>query len=152
MSAVSVTVSAAAVVVSATVGLSSALRAQYDRVLNVLDYISGDQVAQARHQLGMIIHSGQMPKTAHDTNRRVADLFVVLWAFQRVNAVRRSLPRKLPWLHGPHTLLRTNVRPWVEYWTRRVDNTAKHLNAEIGGSRDGLDELARQWEVAPPRL
>lgn len=151
MSAITVTVSAAAVVVSASVGLSSALRAQYDRVLNVLDYISSDQVGQARRQLGLIIHMRKMSGTVDDTDQRVSDLFVVLWAFQRLYAVHRSLPRKLSGLRGPHNLLRTNVEPWVRYWTVYVDKTAEDLNADIDGSQDGLKNLAEEWGISSRR-
>lgn len=147
MSAASITVSAAALVVSIIVGLSSALRSQYDRMINVLDYISSDQVAQARHQLGLIIHSRRVLSVGHETDQRVADLFVILWAFQRVNAVRRSLPWIQRWLPlpSPHTLLRKSVEPWVQYWDKHIEKTAKDLGAETQGSHDGLCALAKDW-------
>ncbi len=153
MSALSVIISAAAVLVSATLGLSSALRAQYDRVINVLDYISSEQVAQARHEMGLIIHSEhmpkseRMPKTAYVKGQRISDLFVILWAFQRVNAVRLSLPPNLRWLRGPHALLRANVEPWVWYWDAHLKDTAEGLGADIKGSDVGLKELAKAWGV-----
>lgn len=147
MNVASFAVSAAAIVVSVVVAISTAIRAQYERVLNVLDYLSDNDVALARHRLGSIIHRGRTPGTTEEANALVASLFTVLWAFGRVDAVRRSLS-STPWpLHGPRMLLRSSVEPWVTYWTIHVDQIADELDADIHGADQGLRGLTDAWRV-----
>lgn len=149
MSHTSVFIGIAAVLVSIVVAVTSALRAQYERVINVVDYISSDEVRKARHQMGLIIHRSQAPATDVERDARVDDLFVVLWAFQRVDAVQRSLPGVYArWFFqcGPNALLKTTVRPWVLYWHGNIDEILRLLsNPDIDASREGLDRLHVDW-------
>jgi hypothetical protein len=141
----SITLGAAAALVSVVVAVSSALRAQYDRVLGVLDYLSSADVAQARHRLGLRIHRHSTSDDEEEVAARLADLFTVLWALGRVDAVRGSLPPASWLLHGPHELLRSSVRPWVTYWDRHIDKIATDLGADIEESRQGLNNLTDAW-------
>lgn len=140
-----VVVSIATVLVSIVFGFFTALRAQYERVLNVIDYISSDEVAKARHQLGLSIHNNQLPM--QDRPERVRDLFTILWAFGRINAVRRTLPTWTRFVggHGPHKLLKQNTQPWIEYWDNHIEQLVKSLDADITGSAVGVNELVKVW-------
>ncbi len=149
MSQIGVFISIAAVLVSIVVAVTSALRAQYERVINVVDYISSDEVRKARHRLGLIIHRCQAPATDEERDARVDDLFVVLWAFQRVDAVQRSLPGVYArWFfqRGPNALLETTVRPWVQYWQENIPKILPLLSdPDIDTSKEGLDRLHVGW-------
>lgn len=144
-----VVVSVAAVAATVLFGYLTALRAQYDRVLNVIDYVSSVQVAEAQHRLGLVIHGGgEVP--AYEIPDRVADLFVLLWAFERVEAVRKTLPRSrraiaTP-LDGPHRLLRETVGPWVAYWRTHLGYVERALNSpDTSTSARPLYALATAW-------
>lgn len=147
-------VSAIVAITAALFGWLTALRAQYDRVLNVLDHISSDQVAQARHRLGLIIfdQGGRVP---HEQRQEaVEDLFVVLWAMRRIAAVRTSLPwftRAIdaPW-SGPHILLKESTKDWVGFWMENYPNIAAETRSDTAGSDGGLIELAEAWKTSRP--
>ena len=144
MNGLSVVVAVVGVAASTTFGILTALRAQYDRVLDVLSYISSEEVANARHALGQVIHgSGNIEQL--DPEKKVAlthELFVVLWAFGRLDAVRRSLPGHRIrgfGLSGPENLLRDTSEDWVDYWAKHVDWVSDGLGADIGGVDDTSD-------------
>ena len=147
-------VSVAAVVATVTLGYFSALRAQYERVLNVLDYISSSDVAAARHRLGTLIHKRHLVNPADDAVRQdlTKDMFTVLWAFGRIDAVRETLP-DWRWFHGllggPSTLIRENTIGWVGYWHTHIADVVAVLDVEPDESRSGLDKLAAEWLGAP---
>ncbi|MBE1468185.1 hypothetical protein [Kibdelosporangium phytohabitans] len=75
-----VVVSITGVAVALAIGWFTAIRAQYDRLIDVLRYISSDSVTNACHQLGQVIHS-QTPQYIDATARhdRINDLFAGLW-------------------------------------------------------------------------
>ena len=54
----SVVISVAAVVVSVVFGYFTALRSQYERLMNVIDFVGSSEVGEARHRLGLIVHAG----------------------------------------------------------------------------------------------
>lgn len=144
-----VVVSVSAVVVTLTLGWLAALRAQYERVLDVLRYISSDKVASARHQLGLVIYQSQPQQSVDADSRpdRVNDLFIALWAFSRIDAIRRTLPRwNLPVFFdgGPLLLLKSNTEPWVSYWHRHlaIVLTALGPDVDTSGSDEALSRLA----------
>jgi hypothetical protein len=145
---VTVVVSITAVAATVLFGYLAALRTQYDRVLNVIDYISSAQVTEAQHRLGLVIHGGGVP--AREIPDRVADLFVLLWAFERVEAVRKTLPRSrraiaTP-LDGPHRLLRETVGPWVGYWRTHLGYLERALaSPDTSTSARPLYSLAAAW-------
>lgn len=142
-----VVVSGVAVFVTALFGFFTARRSQYDRVLNVIDHISSSEVAAARHNLGTIIYDPSDPVVM--TNARTQDLFTVLWAFNRINAVRLTLPcwrtSRLLKIDGPHRLLKQSTSSWVSFWWQNIDLISVQLGASPEGSRNGLEELADHW-------
>jgi hypothetical protein len=149
---VSVIVSISAVVVTFALGWFAALRSQYERVLDVLHHISSDGVARARHNLGLIVHDSQSRQQANVTSQpdRVNDLFVVLWAFGRIDAVRQTLPRwNLPAFlgGGPLVLLKSSTRVWVTYWHDHLGAVVYALGPDIDirGSDEGFRRLEMAW-------
>jgi hypothetical protein len=145
---VCVVVSVAAFAATVVFGCLAALRAQYDRVLNVIDFISSVQVTQARHRIGLIIHRGVVSE--REVQDRIADLFVILWAYERVEAVRRTLPRSglmiAGPLGGPHRLLRESIGPGVDYWRTHIGRVERVLNSpDTAMSARPLYALAAAW-------
>lgn len=145
---------ATAAVVTVIFGWLTALRAQYDRVLNVVDFIGSDAVANARHELGTIIEAPARHQalTADQQSIRTKDLFIILWAIGRIEAVRQTLssrPERL--VGGPHKLLRASTEKWVEYWSGHLDESfLKELGLAEGSIKDsaaGLDALRKEWKL-----
>ena len=123
---------------ASVVSLLSARREAYKRVLDALDFMASERVANARHEMGAVVNSTG-PYT-EDTTRseRIAQLFQLTWAAQRIEAVRRTLgPELRPFtrangrwanalrrtLGAPHQLLRDSVGSWIVYW---VDPPTEH--------------------------
>jgi hypothetical protein len=162
---VGLTVTGASALVAAIIGIVVERRAAYDRVLNLIDYISSAEVASARDELGRIVahpdrDSMLSAQDADYVDERIRDLFVVLWAFQRIDATRKSLWRNWP-LNGPHKLLQGCTEDWVKYWSgRNVEIVRSGLEAgkrnqlpghpdsyklDIAGSNSGLKRLSSDW-------
>ncbi|MDS1116645.1 hypothetical protein RD149_23130 [Gordonia westfalica] len=141
------------VVVTAAIGWFAARRSQYERVLNVLDFISSSAVADARDNLGTLVvrRNGNASHHLDDEhiNSMVKDLFTMLWAFQRIHAVDRSIPA---WpIFGPKRLLRDSTVAWVNYWSTNLDvvRTALGLDPAATSESDlGLVTLADAWQEA----
>lgn len=141
-------VTIAAVVVTAVFGGLTARRAAFDRVMNALDFISEGPVARARHRLGTILyeHSEEVLRgallsgTDEERSERIEDLFIVLWAATRLEAVRRSLGHRRA-AAGPHGLLEESTSNWVKYWmepyqlnsrvSTRIDAVAQTIDATM---------------------
>lgn len=140
-----IVVGVATVFATIVFGYFTALRAQYERVIDVLDHVSSAEVAGARHRLGLMLH---LREPVDDPAERTRDLFTVLWAFGRIDAVRQTLPA---WqvlggrLTGPHTLLNRSMTSWVRYWTDHVDVVSTALEADVRGSDEGLRNLTVAW-------
>jgi len=139
-------------VITAVFGWLTAQRAQYERVLSVIEHVSSDRVAEARDGWGTYIHSGR--SEPHDDEERreiIRHLFTVLWALNRIDAVRATLPdyRRQPWakLCGPHRLLEVGTRPWVEYCVGHVRDVAEQTGADIDGSDRGMENLKQAWRI-----
>ncbi|WP_454194965.1 hypothetical protein [Nocardia sp. Marseille-Q1738] len=143
-----VSASSTAALAAVIFGWLTVLRAQYERVLNVVDYISSDRVAEARHQLGSVIYDRGGIVTSRQRRETLENLFVVLWAARRVAVVRETLPRiarnNSPW-SGPHRLLRKSTEDWVKFWVRYYEVVANETGADTAGSDRGLIELAIAW-------
>lgn len=125
-------------VVTVAVAITSARRAEYDRVLDIIGYFSSEQVSQSRHAIGSLAESGNLGayldgKSANEINGLVSDLFNVYWAFGRINAVNNSL--RPFWGRGPRRLLRETLQPWVEYWGGgdRNEQVKRELNKALTG-------------------
>lgn len=140
-------ISCAAVLVSVVFGYFSAKRSQYERVLNVIDHISSSVVAQSRHELGTIIHNPE--HNIEDPNARIQDLFIILWAFNRINAVRLTLPSsrviKTLRIDGPTQLLEDSTSDWVKLWHKNYQQIAERLGAIVGDASKGIEALADVW-------
>lgn len=142
--------------VTAVFGWLTALRAQYERVLSVIEHVSSDQVAEARDIWGAYIHSGRSQPRGDDERREIIRrLFVILWALNRIDAVRQTLPayrwKPLVKLCGPHRLLVAGTRPWVEYCVAHVDEVSEQVGADIEGSDEGMRNLQRAWKITISR-
>lgn len=91
---------------------------------------------------------------AGNAQDRTRDLFTILWAFARINAVRRTLPAqnifRRVWLTGPHDILKRTTQPFVTYWWTHLETAWDGLAADIAGSDSGLRELATAWAVTGP--
>jgi hypothetical protein len=130
-----------AVVVTVVLGLLNARRAAYDRVIRALDLVSEGEVAKARHRVGAVLYDYPnelaarvaLPLMAEDHSSRIEDLFTILWAATRLNAVRRSIGPRIPghrstgftrtpiWgARGPHKLLEQSAAGWVRFWMLRT--------------------------------
>lgn len=144
----SVSVSAIAAIAAIVFGWLTVIRSQYERVLSVIDHIATDRVAEARHQLGSVIHGQDGRVSPDQVHTTVENLFIVLWAMRRIWAVRETLPRiarnNRPW-SGPHRLLRNSTEDWVKYWIGHYERVAKETAADTEGSDRGLIELAIAW-------
>lgn len=140
-------ISGAAVLVSVVFGYFSAKRSQYERVLNVIDHIRSSEVAQSRHELGTILHNPA--NDIEQPNARIQDLFIILWAFNRINAVRPTLPSsrvvRILRMDGPSQLLEDSTRDWVKLWHKDYQGIADRLGATVGDARKGIGELANVW-------
>lgn len=125
MFAVGATWSGAAVVAigallaSSLLAVLAARREAYKRVLDALDFMASPAVADARHQMGAIVNQKEPIATleASVLSGRIAQLFVLTWAAQRLAAVRRSLgPSWTILIPRPHVLLRDSTGSWITYW------------------------------------
>jgi len=139
-------VSAIAAIATMVFGWLTALRAQYERVLNVINHLDSDRVAEARHQLGLIIHQGSSRTDVDPAS--IQHLFVVLWAINRIDAVRGTLPPiRWFWPSGPHRLLRDSTEQWVRYWGENHAAIANLTSADTSGSDAGLNSLMEKWKL-----
>lgn len=124
--------------VTAVFGCLAARRAQFDRVVDVVGFVSGGEVARARHRIGNVRY-GAGPI---DHNQAVEDLFTLLWAFTRIDAVRRTLP---PVSKAPRALLRECVQPWASDW---YTNDVAAVRDRIDASRPaGMAKLDITWSM-----
>jgi hypothetical protein len=173
MTLVSIVIAVATVLLSTVLAALSARRAAYDRVTEAVAFVSEGSVASARHEIGALMYDEfrddflngrpvlQGPGDRATRSTRIDDLFSILWAATRLNAVRESLGPT--WLApGPHRLLRRSLAPWVRYWVRpdpemapdavrtRVNAVAVSLGARLDeDDLVGLRELERHWSVQP---
>lgn len=157
-------VAIAAVVVSAAVGYFSARRAQYDRVLDILAYVSSAHIAAARHQMGLLVSEEDLNaylENAKDFDSLIADYFTVMWAIGRVDAVRESLPQRRWWKlwwrwsqdHGPQGLLKRSLSEWIRYWGKDQKEVEGAFNTRLVALRrtfspdppDALNRLRAAW-------
>lgn len=100
-----------------------------------------------------------MDVTKEERDALVADLFRVLWVFDRINAVRKTLPKLdglgsdiAYWLSGPHELLRDSTSDWAAFWSRNLDAAVVRLGdpaVDTEGSDKGLKDLGRRWNLQP---
>ncbi len=139
-------------ILSVTIGVVTARRAAYDRVMRTLDSISEGPVAKARHRIGGVWFAGEVPEQ-QDGWDPVEDLFTVLWAARRIDAVRQSL-RWTSWIGGPKRLLRTSTTAWVEWWwqpdpagVRRLHEVVQYISgAEVDPvDTEPVERLYKAW-------
>ena len=169
-------VAVAALAVSAILGTLTARRAAYDRVIRALDLISDGDIAKARHRIGALfyehreeIKSGQaLGLPSDEVSDCIEDVFTLLWAARRLNAIRVSLgprwpgsptTRPMPGVKGPALLLEASARSWIAFWveplsdvhrTGRLHALAKSLGAHIDDDDlEPLTELAATWVIRP---
>ncbi|MGW5752877.1 hypothetical protein [Nocardia rhamnosiphila] len=152
---VSIMVGMATAGVTGIFGWLTVQRAQYERVLAVIEHVSSDRVAEARDVWGAYIHSGRTTPQDEDERREIIrHLFTILWALGRIDAVRATLPAFEPWplvkLCGPHTLLRSSTQRWVEYCVEHSRIVADQVGADIIGSDEGMENLRTAWRIATP--
>lgn len=172
-----VDVAVAAVFVSAVLGVLAARRAAYERVIEALDLIGGEVVARARHRVGTIAfdHADELSQgscvslSVQDRSARIEDVFTILWAATRLNAVRRSLGPRWPrrgaagvtrqpilGARGPHRLLVDSSGDWMRYWLKQtawgaeqlplIRAVAKAIDATLDEDDTvTLRELQRAW-------
>jgi hypothetical protein len=176
-----VDVAVAAVLVSVILGALGARRAAYERVIRALDLLSEGDVAKARHRLGSLVFAfdaelGEgrlllLPKDENDG--RIEDLFTILSAATRLDAIRLSLgprwPRReakspvqrpIPGARGPHRLLVESASNWVHFWVRpavvdgrpmvQLEAIAHGLAASLDS--DDMSALTRLKEAWPAKL
>lgn len=156
--------------------VTSAKRAAYDRAIGALEFLSEGEPAKARHRVGSlvfrfkreILDGTEFVMDEQEINDRIEDIFTILWATRRLNAVRHSLvPRRVLGLstssrlrpmwgfEGPHNLLRDSAGDWISYWTRTVrgrpgltliDAVTRGLGATLDLSdKSPITELAAAW-------
>lgn len=136
--AIATAVSVGAVLATAVFGSLAARRAQFDRVIDVIGFASGGEVAGARHRIGNVRYG--TGAVVHD--QAVEDLFTLLWAFTRIDAVRRTLPSISK---GPRALLRECVQPWAfDWYTNDLDLVRERIDA---GRPEGLEKLDLTWSL-----
>lgn len=141
-------------IVTITLAVVSARRAAYDRAIGALDLISQGEAARARHRAGTLVFKFKLQirdglsfqLDTVEENNRVEDLFTILWATRRLDAVRRSLvPRNLvsrTAFAGPHDLLQESACDWIRYWVRPSAGAGSPLLIEAVATGIGaeLDE------------
>src|SRR4051812_44361881 len=100
MTVVSIVIAAATIVLSTVLAALAARRAAYERVTSAVTFVSEGSVALARHEIGALMYDEyrddflngrrvlERPDEAGIRGRRIEDLFTVLWAATRLNAVR----------------------------------------------------------------
>ena len=153
---ISAVVAVAAIVVSASLAALNARRAAYERVMDALDYVSQGAVAAARHKLGTVVydhnddvlHRRLISYPPQERSDRIENLFSVLWAATRLDAVRVSLGRRSFGSFGPHYLLEQSLSSWVKYWMQpepdaRGKNRISRIIAvaECLGARLDVDDM-----------
>jgi len=122
---VSIGAAALTTVLTAVVGIVTARRAAYDRVMKTLDFVSEGPVAKARHRIGGLWCE---PNKAADGWDPIEELFTILWAARRIDAVRQSL-KWTSWAGGPKRLLRTSTRDWVDWWWQPIPDGTHRICA-----------------------
>lgn len=156
-----VIVSIGALIATVTFGWLTALRGQYERVIDVINFTSSSEISDVRHRLGLFVYDPDMQLSGSERDALVADLFRVLWVFDRINSIRKTLPNLGGlgpnvgyWLSGPHQLLYDCTSDWAGFWWRNVEDVVRRLGdpaVDTKGSDTGLRDLARHWGHADPK-
>lgn len=150
-------VSICALIVTVTFGWLTALRGQYERVVDVINFTSSTEIAEARHRLGLFLYDEDMQVSKDERDALLGDLFRVLWVFDRINAVRKTLPNlgvlgpNIAYrLSGPHELLRDSTSDWAAFWSKNLEKAVDLLGeptVHADGSDRGLKDLTRHWNL-----
>jgi hypothetical protein len=147
----SVVVAAAAVGATLLFGMLAAARAQYDMVFSLMDYVSRGEVGEARHRLSLALGDDVGDPAPEELAVLVKSLFIVLWAFQRINAVNSNFARSVLAPKGPVRLLQDCFSGWVGYWAPRLDKAERRLKLDHQaylGARIGIDNLMHEWGLS----
>jgi len=133
-------------------------RAQYDRVLAFVAESGTSPIADDRHTIGLVFEPAEKltgDKPVVLSEEQIEALFRVLWYFERVNAMYRSL---VPWLWPRHITrpqaifldsLGPTLLTWFDYVRRHPLEDAGGETIDVSGTDEGLINLVNGTDVAP---
>jgi hypothetical protein len=130
-------------------------RAQYDRVLAFVAESGTSPIADDRHTIGLVFEPAEKltgDKAVVLSDEQIAALFRVLWYFERVNAMYRSLvPRLWPrHITRPQAIFLDSLGPtlriWFDYVERHKLKNAGGETIDVSGTDEGLINLVKALE------
>ena len=125
-------------------------RAQYDRVLTFVAESGTSPIADDRHAIGTVFEpierrTGDKPVVLSE--EQIGALFRVLWYFERVNAMYRSLA-PWPWprhITRPQAIFLDSLGPtlktWFGYVSKHKLEDAGGEPIDVSGTSEGLENL-----------
>jgi hypothetical protein len=133
---------------------SSNRRAQYDRVLKLTAESGMPPIAEDRHVIGLVFEpQSKLPANRAVTlsEHEIAALFRVLWYFQRVDALYKSLQPPL-WagrITRSQALILDSLGPALGIWAKYIGYKlidADGCSIETDGGDEGLCSLSSQFQ------
>jgi hypothetical protein len=146
-------VAASISVVGAAFTASANRRAQYDRVLTLVAESGSQPLANDRHLIGLRFEPE--PKLTRGqvlvlSNDEIAALFRMLWYFERVDALFKSLRPVIcsKRITRAQALLLDSIGPTVSIWANYIGYRMENAEGGFvgtGGSDEGLKHLSGQY-------